>query len=111
MFLISVSPGEEVIESITRQLAERDIVNGAIVSLVGAIGSCVISNMPNDDPTSDIINEYKQPFELSGTGEVKDGVPHIHCVLGTDDADHALAGHLHSAYVDHWFVNAYVIAL
>jgi predicted DNA-binding protein with PD1-like motif len=111
MFLISVSPGEEVIESITRQLAERDVANGAIVSLVGAIGACAISNMPKNDATSDIINEYKQPFELSGTGEIKEGVPHIHCVLGTDDADRALAGHLHWAHVDHWFVNAYVIPI
>jgi uncharacterized protein len=104
-------PGEEVIESITRQLAERNVTHGAIVSLVGGIGGCVISNMPKDDASRDIVNEYKQPFELSGTGEVENGVPHIHCVLGTDDNDRALAGHLHSAQVDHWFVNAYVMPL
>ena len=111
MIRISVSPGEEVMDSISRQLAARDIRDGAVVSLIGAIDSCRISNMPKGDATDNIFSEYKQPFELSGTGEIKDGALHIHCVLGTDDADRALAGHLHWAHVVHWFVNAYVIPL
>jgi predicted DNA-binding protein with PD1-like motif len=98
-------------ESISRQLAERGIHNGAVVSLIGAIDSCRISNMPKDNAADNIFSDYKQPFELSGTGEIKDGTLHIHCVLGTDDADRALAGHLHSARVEHWFVNAYIIPL
>src|SRR5262245_27780248 len=111
MLLLSVKSGEEVITSITRQCAERGIKSGAIVSLIGAVEGATISNMSHNDPLADIINEYSRPFELSGTGEIKDGVPHIHCVLGTDDEDRSLAGHLHSAHVNHWFVNAYVIAL
>lgn len=110
MFVISVQPGEEVMESVTRQLQARGFNDGAIVSLVGAVDACCISNMPKDDPESDILNEYKQPFELSGTGEIKDGKPHIHCVLGSED-DSALAGHLHWARVENWFVNVYVMPL
>src|SRR4051794_14496916 len=109
MFLIKVGRGEEVIETITRQLAERQVSNGAIVSLIGAVEGCGVSNMPKDDPLTDIINEYKHPFELSGTGEIKDGKPHVHCVLGTDDHDKAIAGHLHWARVEHFFVNAYIV--
>ena len=56
------------------------------------------------------MTEYRQPFELSGTGEVKDGVLHLHVVLGRE-GDAALTGHLHWAQVDTFFVNAYVIQL
>lgn len=97
-------------ESVTQQLQARGIDNGAIVSLVGAVDACCISNMPKGDAKKDILNEYKQPLELSGTGEIKDGKPHIHCVLGTE-GDSALAGHLHWAQVENWFVNVYVMPL
>ena len=63
--------------------------------------------MPRADARRDTLREYREPFELTGTGEIKDGKPHIHCVLGTSDGG-ALAGHLHWAGVETWFVNAYV---
>jgi uncharacterized protein len=108
--VISVRPGEEVMETVTRQLKELDISTGAIVSVIGAIDHCCISNMPKEDAKSDIMTEYEQPFELSGTGEVENGKPHIHCVLGTE-GDRTLSGHLHWARVRTWFVNVYVMPL
>jgi uncharacterized protein len=84
MFLIAVKPGQEVIETVTAELAHRHVKNGAIVSLVGAIDSCCISNMTKDDPRSDVLTKYEQPFEMAGTGEIKDGTPHIHCILGQE---------------------------
>ncbi len=110
MLLVSARPGDEVMESLSRQLKERGITNGAVVSLIGAIDACGISNMPTDDPTQDILTEYYQPFELSGTGEVNDGVLHLHVVLGRE-TDTALAGHLHWAHVKTFFVNAYILPL
>jgi len=110
MFVISVKPGQEVIEAVTTELANHGVSNGAIVSLVGAIDSCCISNMPKDDAKRDILTEYKQPFEMAGTGEVKDGKLHIHCILGRE-GNTSLAGHLHWARVDTWFVNVYVEAM
>lgn len=110
MLVISVKPGQELIQTLTAELASRGVQNGAIVSLVGAIDRCCISNMPVGDPHSDILTEYNQPFEMTGTGEVTGGKPHIHCVLGRQ-GNSALAGHLHWAHVDTWFVNAYVIDL
>jgi uncharacterized protein len=107
MFVISVKPGEEVMETVTAELARRGVERGAIVSLIGAIDQCRISNMPAGDPKSDIVTEYSQPFEMSGTGEINDGKPHIHCVLGRE-GDISLAGHLHWARVESWFVNVYV---
>ena len=110
MQLISVQPGEEVMDSLSKQLKEHGITNGAVVSLIGAIDACAISNMPAANAREDIVTEYRQPFELSGTGEVKDGVLHLHVVLGRE-GDTALTGHLHWAQVDTYFVNAYVIPL
>lgn len=108
MLLISVQPGEEVMESITRQLADRGVVDGAVASLIGAVDACGISNMARNDFSNDIVTELKQPLEFSGTGEVKDGVLHIHCVV-SGEGNAALGGHLHWARVENFFVNAYVL--
>ncbi len=110
MQLLSVQPGEEVMESLNAQIKEHGIMNGAVVSLIGAVDACGISNMPAANASEDILTEYQQPFELSGTGEVKDGVLHLHVVLGRE-GDTALTGHLHWARVETFFVNAYVITL
>ena len=108
MLLISVQPGEEVMESIGRQLAERGIANGAVASLIGAVDACGISNMERTDYRNDIVTELKQPLEFSGTGEIKDGKLHVHCVV-SGEGNAALGGHLHWARVENFFVNAYVL--
>jgi len=110
MFLITVKSGEEVIETIARALADRGIRNAAIASLIGAVDYCAVSNMPADNPNDDIITEYKQPLEMSGTGEVADGKPHIHCVV-SGEGNGAIAGHLHRAIVGQFFIHAYVVPL
>jgi predicted DNA-binding protein with PD1-like motif len=110
VLLISAQPGDEVMDSLSRQLKDAGITDGAIVSLIGAVDACGISNMASTDVKTDIVSEYHQPFELSGTGEVKDGLLHLHVVLGKE-GDAALAGHLHWARVDTYFVNAYVLPL
>lgn len=110
MLLISVQPGEEVMTSITRQLESAGVRNGAIASLIGAIDGCGISNMDRGNAQNDIVSELNQPFELSGTGEVMDGKPHIHCVVSSE-GNASLAGHLHWAKVENFFVNAYVLPL
>jgi predicted DNA-binding protein with PD1-like motif len=108
MLLISVQPGEEVMESISRQLAERGVHDGAIASLIGAVDACGISNMAKSDHRNDIMTELKQPLEFSGTGEIKSGKLHVHCVV-SGEGNAALGGHLHWARVENFFVNAYVI--
>lgn len=110
MFVIPVKPGEEVIETVTAELDRRSVKTAAIVSLIGAVESCCISNMPKEDASKDILTEYNQPFEMSGTGEIANGKPHIHCVLGRE-GDSTLSGHLHWARVGTWFVNVYVAEL
>jgi predicted DNA-binding protein with PD1-like motif len=110
MIVLSVKPGEEVMDSLTRQLAEHQIRSGAVASLVGAIDSCGLSNMPVGNAKEDILTEYNQPFELSGTGEIVDGKPHLHCVV-SGEGNAAIGGHLHWARVETFFVHAYVLPL
>ncbi|MEV4627631.1 PPC domain-containing DNA-binding protein [Micromonospora sp. NPDC049523] len=110
MILISVQPGQEVMSTLRAELQARGVANGAVVSLIGAVEGCCISTMTADDYAKDILTEYAEPFELTGTGEVKDGEVHLHVVLGRE-GDEAKAGHLHWANVEHFFVNAYVLPL
>lgn len=96
--------------TLTAQLKTHGIQRGAIVSLIGAVDHCCISNMPKNNAKDDILTEYHEPLELSGSGEITDGKPHIHVVLGRE-GDSTLSGHLHHAKVETWYVHAYVMAL
>ncbi|MFE9928904.1 PCC domain-containing protein [Streptomyces sp. NPDC005533] len=109
MLTIEVAQGEEVLSRVRTELAARSVVKGAIVSVIGAVDHCEVSTMPKGDAGSDVIRTYTDPLEMFGTGEVRDGVPHIHAVFGTEDGS-AVSGHLHAATVGHWFVRVYVIA-
>jgi uncharacterized protein len=74
------------------------------------VEGCAVSTMAADDPATDIITEYTQPLELSGTGEIRDGKVHIHVALGAE-GNQTLSGHLHRATVKTFFVNAYIVPL
>jgi uncharacterized protein len=107
MQLLEGQSGEEVMEALTRRAKEAGITNGAILSLIGAVESATISNMAADNALQDNIRTYDQPCELLGTGAITDGKVHIHVTLGRE-GDVALAGHLHAAQVETFFVRAWV---
>ncbi|WP_229698441.1 PCC domain-containing protein [Wenjunlia tyrosinilytica] len=98
----------ELLETITAQAKERGIANGAIVSLIGAVDEFTLSTMPSDDATKDVITDYALPAEMSGTGEITDGVVHVHAVMAVE-GDRPISGHLHSAQVGTWFARAYIL--
>ena len=108
MFVINVGKGEEVLETITREVQQRKVTDAGI-TVIGAVEGCCISVMPKGDPLDDILVEYHQPLEITGTGEVVAGKVHIHVTAGGEDG--VIAGHLNWARVDHWFVRVYVISL
>lgn len=110
MHLISIKPGEEVLSGISERSASLGISCGAIVSLIGAVDSCGVVNMPGDDSLKEIRTEYHVPMQLTGTGEISDGQAHIHCLLTGEDHV-GVGGHLLWAKVETWFVNAYIIPL
>lgn len=99
---------DELLSALTREVAERGIVDGAIVSLIGAVDAFTVSTMREDDASADVITTYSLPAELSGTGEIHDGSVHIHATLAVA-GDRAISGHLHDATVGAWFVRAYII--
>lgn len=110
MFNIRIEKDHEVISYITEYCKENQITDAAIVSIIGAVDSCCISNMPKSDAKEDILTEYNIPLEFIGSGEIKNGKVHIHCILG-QEGDRALAGHLHWANVKNWFISVYIIPL
>jgi predicted DNA-binding protein with PD1-like motif len=95
-------------ESITKQAAERGITYGAIVALIGAIDSFTVSTNPAGDATAHTYSRYALPAEMTATGEIVDGKPHIHAVMAVQ-GDRAICGHLHRAQLDTSFARAYVI--
>ena len=98
----------ELIESITKQAAELGITDAAIVALIGAADSFTVSTNPAGDATGHTLTSYPLPAEMTATGEIIDGKPHIHAVMAIQ-GDRAVAGHLHEAHIGTWFIHAYVI--
>ncbi len=98
----------ELLAGITTEAQRRGIANGAIVSLIGAADRFTISTMPKDDPLKDIVTDYDCPAEFTGTGEIINGVVHIHAVMAIH-GDRGISGHLHKATIGAWFARAYVI--
>jgi uncharacterized protein len=98
----------ELVNSIQTQATEQGIKNAAIVSLIGAVDAFTISTMPAHDASKDILTSYALPAEMSGTGEIVDGVVHIHAVMAVE-GDRAISGHLHQATIGAWFARAYLV--
>jgi predicted DNA-binding protein with PD1-like motif len=108
MFVVEVAAGEELLEAIAAQAKSRGVTDAAIVSLIGAVEGCAVSTMARDDPLTDRVVEYEQPLELSGTGEIRDGVVHVHVVAGAE-GNRSICGHLHRARVKTFFARAYCL--
>ncbi|MFA5995281.1 MAG: DUF296 domain-containing protein [Patescibacteria group bacterium] len=104
----TIQPGQEIMRSLEDELKNNNVQAGAIVSVIGAADKCCISNMKKSDAKQDILQEFKQPFELSGTGEIRAGKPHIHCTL-SQEGNTAIHGHLHWAKVEAWYVSIFVL--
>ena len=100
--------GAEVIGSLAAKLKEDGITDASIVSVIGGVDKVTISNMAKEDARKDMLTEYNEPLELSGTGSVHEGKVHIHATLGRE-GDQALFGHLHSAFATTWFVDVHVL--
>jgi uncharacterized protein len=108
MIVIEVHDGE-LLDAIEKSARERGITDAAIVTLIGAVDSFTVSTMPAADATKDLITDYDLPAEMTATGEIVDGRPHIHAVMAVE-GDRAIAGHLHKAQIGTWFARAYLLA-
>ena len=101
---------DELMSAIAAQAEAAGIVSGTIVSLIGAVDEFTVSTMPADDATKDVLTEYSQPAEMSGTGEIVNGTVHVHAVMAVA-GDKAVSGHLHRATVRTHFARAYVLSV
>ncbi|NUS74175.1 MAG: DUF296 domain-containing protein [Corynebacteriales bacterium] len=109
MIVFEVRAGELLAE-LNRQAAEAGITHAAIVSLIGAADSFVVSTMPKGDARKDMITKHDVPAEMTGNGEIRDGVVHLHVVMGVEGG-RAIVGHLHEAVIGTHFARVYVIAI
>ncbi len=107
MLVIEVRDGE-LLDAIDRTVKERGIDSAAIVTLIGAVDSFTLSTMPANDATQDVITEYELPAEMTATGEIVGGRPHVHAVMAVE-GDQAISGHLHRAQIGTWFARAYLL--
>jgi uncharacterized protein len=107
MYILEVR-NAELMESIAKQAAEHGITYAAIVALIGAVDSFTVSTPPAGDPTSHTYSSYQLPAEMTATGEIVDGKPHIHAVMAVQ-GDRTIGGHLHEAQLGTSFARAYVI--
>jgi predicted DNA-binding protein with PD1-like motif len=106
--LIALSAKGEMIEALTKEVAERGITNAAVVSVVGAVRSFTLANMNAETPR-ETVHTSGRYAELSGNGEIVEGVPNVHVTCGLDGGQ-AMSGHLESAEIGGpFFVNVYVI--
>ena len=104
-YIVQIDKDEEVIDKLNAAAETFGIHRGPI-TLIGAVQRATISVMKKDDPQTDFLREYDQPFEMTGTGEVVDGRVHLHVTLAGEDV--IAAGHLHRAVVRDFFVRAYL---
>ena len=107
MYVLEVR-NAELIESLTKQAAAQRITYAAIVALIGAVDSFTVSTNPAGDPTAHTYSNYPLPAEMTATGEIVDGKPHIHAVMAVQ-GDRTIGGHLHTAHLGTSFARAYVI--
>jgi uncharacterized protein len=108
MLVIEVRDGE-LLGTIEQSARKQGIANAAIVTLIGAVDSFTLSTMPAGDATKDVITDYELPAEMTATGEIVNGRPHIHAVMAVE-GDRAISGHLHKAQIGTWFARAYLVA-
>ncbi|HEY0692811.1 MAG TPA: hypothetical protein VGD71_27690 [Kribbella sp.] len=69
----------ELMESLTEQAKALAITDAAIVTLISAADSFIVSTMPQEDPSVDVLTD--SPAEMTATGEMVDGAVHVHAAV------------------------------
>lgn len=105
MLLVTVAKNESLFPSIQEAIRRAGITSGAL-TLIGAVDYVMLSVMHKTDPSQDLFREYDQPMEMHGVGEIKDGNIHLHATFAGEDI--VVAGHVHHARVENFFVNVYL---
>jgi predicted DNA-binding protein with PD1-like motif len=110
-YLFRINEGEKLIDTLQKKVDESGIVNGLIVSLVGALRDFSLVTIKQDStsiPPAHYETFYDRKAELTGNGIISEGKVHIHAVCGQDGGV-ALSGHLVEATVT-YFVDVGIIS-
>lgn len=106
MLLVTVGKDENLLPVIEEAARKASVANAAL-TLIGAVDQVELSVMQRVNASKDMHRIYDQPFEMHGTGELRDGTAHVHATFAGEDL--IVAGHVHWAVVEHHFVNVYVV--
>jgi len=107
VLVVEIQEGE-LLDQLEQAARDKGITDAAIVTLIGAADSFTLSTMPAADATKDVLTDYDMPAEMTATGEIVDGKPHIHAVMAVE-GDRAVSGHLHGAQIGTHFARAYLL--
>ena len=92
---VGIEPGEMLLETIQKAIAQAGIRNGAVVSGIGTLKTCHLHYITHTDfPPKDRFFRLQKPLELvSVSGIIADGQPHLHIAVSCGE-DEVWAGHL-----------------
>jgi predicted DNA-binding protein with PD1-like motif len=92
---VGVDPGELLLESIEKAIAEHDIQAGMVVSGIGTLKTCSMHYITHTGfPPSDKQYTIEKPIELlSVSGLIVQGKPHLHIQVSVGE-DECYGGHL-----------------
>lgn len=95
MIVVGLQPGEMLLESLKKAIADRGIRNGAVVSGAGTLKSVRMHYVDHDRfPPKDVFVTVPGPLELvSIQGVIADGEPHLHVTVSRRE-EGARSGHL-----------------
>ena len=93
--VVSVEPGEKLLEAIEQAIAAHDIRNGVVISGIATLKRCEMHYIEHTDfPPDDTFYSVEHPLEVgSVSGIIADGQPHLHIVSGWKDRK-TWVGHL-----------------
>ena len=101
IFILRLSSGEEIVETLTRFLAGNNITSG-VINGIGAAADATLNyfNMKTKKYEEKCFSGDYEILALNGNVSLKEDKPfaHLHIVLGTKDYE-CIGGHLKSAKV------------
>lgn len=94
ILVVSLSPGEDVLESIEKIIHKEKIVNASVLSGFGTLDRVHLHWVTTTDfPPTEHFEKFDGPFELlSITGIIANSEAHLHAVVS--DLKGAYGGHL-----------------
>ena len=95
IFILSLSPGDFVLESIKDLIKKENVKNAIVISAIGTLDQYRMHYvLTTDFPPKNKFEHWKdKPLELAHIGGIiANGEPHLHVIVS--DSEKAYAGHL-----------------